>query len=378
MPRRPATHLDVILFHHLEWGPLDRYRGLEPWFDQWTASMLHLRAASTLRKPDIIYAKYNGGPLFSLGFSQEFNTPTASPDGSASEDTEVLDIPPIREMLPEDIVIHAEQDPSTIRSLKPLTLEQENKIYNWVMNPSKAKGIQEETIASFRGYQNFFLSRSKIRFLKPKGWINDKIINWRCKEYNYSSLPRFMEDFYCMEAGILEGTYVGMHPNLSKDGKHFDGDKAANRKSWLLPVCNRLHWYLYAFNLEKKDLLVLDSMYDHAFDELRKSLDKYVGKLIEDMLKIVIPTFDNKGLGFPSRYVKVPKQPNNDDCGIYVIKLLEEWKEDSELPAYNNIRRVVKDKEEIGIGYCLKQLQHKSSFIVAESFRYYTKAKQSK
>ncbi|MED6159819.1 hypothetical protein PIB30_045631 [Stylosanthes scabra] len=77
-------------------------------------------------------------------------------------------------------------------------------------------------------------------------------------------------------------------------------------------------------------------MYDHAFDELRKSLDKYVGKLIEDMLKIVIPTFDHKGLGFPSRYAKVPKQPNNDDCGIYVIKLLEEWKEDSELPAYNN------------------------------------------
>ncbi|MED6221655.1 hypothetical protein PIB30_056846 [Stylosanthes scabra] len=139
-----------------------------------------------------------------------------------------------------------------------------------------------------------------------------------------------------LDAYHKEGTYVGLHPNLGKDGKHFDGDKAANRKWWLLPVCNRLHWYLYAFNLEKKDLLVLDSMYDHAFDEFRKSLDKYVRKLMEDMLKIVIPTFDQKGLGFPSRYAKVPKQPNNDDCGIYVIKLLEEWKEDSELPAYNN------------------------------------------
>ncbi|MED6200994.1 hypothetical protein PIB30_090647 [Stylosanthes scabra] len=208
------------------------------------------RYFASKKKPDIIYAKYNDGPSFSLGFSQEFNTPRPSPDGSASEDTEVLDIPPIREMLPEDI----------------------------------------------------------------NTTITDK------------NLDAYHKD----------GTYVGMHPNLGKDGKHFDGDKAANRKWWLLPVCNRLHWYLYAFNLEKKDLLVLDSMYDHAFDELRKSLDKYVGKIIEDMLKIVIPTFDHKGLGFPSRYAKVPKQPNNDDCDIYVINLLEEWKEDSELPTYNN------------------------------------------
>ncbi|MED6196048.1 hypothetical protein PIB30_043641 [Stylosanthes scabra] len=133
-----------------------------------------------------------------------------------------------------------------------------------------------------------------------------------------------------------EGKYVGMHPNLSEDGKNFDRHKAANRKWWLIPVCNRLHWYLYAFNLDKRDLLVLDSMYDHPFDELRKLVDEYVGKLIEDMLKIVIPTFNHKGIGFPSRYAQVPKQPNNDDCGIYVIKFMEEWNEDSNLIAYTN------------------------------------------
>ncbi|MED6139329.1 hypothetical protein PIB30_082794 [Stylosanthes scabra] len=237
-------------------------------------------------------------PSFSLGFTPEFNTPIPSPDASNSEDTEeVLDIAPIRELLPG-------QDPSTIQSL---TLEQDNKIYNWVMNPSKGKGIQEEIIALFRGHQNFFISRSEIRFLKPKGWIDDKIINWRCKEYNNSSLPRFLEEFYCVEAGIM-----------------------------LLPLCNKSHWFVYAFNLEKKELLVLDSMYDHSFDDLRKSLDIYVGKLIKDMLKIVFPTFDYKGLGFPSRYANVPKQPNTNDCGIYVIKFLEEWTEASELHAYNN------------------------------------------
>ncbi|MED6206241.1 hypothetical protein PIB30_024833 [Stylosanthes scabra] len=54
------------------------------------------------------------------------------------------------------------------------------------------------------------------------------------------------------------------------------------------------------------------------------------------MLKIVIPTFDHKGFDFPSRYAKVLKQPNNDDCGIYVIKFMEEWTQDSILTAYSN------------------------------------------
>ncbi|MED6136917.1 hypothetical protein PIB30_060181 [Stylosanthes scabra] len=202
-----------------------------------------------MRKQNVIYAEYHDGPSFSLGFSQEFNTPTPSPDGSTSEDAEVLDIPPIREILPEDI-----------------------------------------------------------------------IINWKCKEYNYSSLPRFLEDFYCVEVRIMNttitdknldayhkgGTYVGMNPKLGEDGKHFDRDKAANRK-WIVInsayalLCEYCHddglfRASNAFNLEKKELLVLDSMHDHPLDELRRSLDKYVGRLIEDMLKIVIPTFDQKGL----------------------------------------------------------------------------------
>ncbi|MED6222321.1 hypothetical protein PIB30_063215 [Stylosanthes scabra] len=68
------------------------------------------------QKPDVRSAKYHDGPSFSLG--PDFNTPTPSPDGPTSKDAEVLDIPPIREILPENIVLNAEEDPCTIRSIK--------------------------------------------------------------------------------------------------------------------------------------------------------------------------------------------------------------------------------------------------------------------
>ncbi|MED6219511.1 hypothetical protein PIB30_036384, partial [Stylosanthes scabra] len=123
-------------------------------------------------KPDVRSAKYHDGPSFSLG--PDFNTPTPSPDGTTSKDAEVLDIPPIREILPENIVLNAEENPCTIR-LKPLTSEEEKKIYNLAMYGSKGNNLQEEKIAMWRGDVNFFLIRGELRFLRPKGWIDDKM-----------------------------------------------------------------------------------------------------------------------------------------------------------------------------------------------------------
>ncbi|MED6125260.1 hypothetical protein PIB30_066952, partial [Stylosanthes scabra] len=71
------------------------------------------------------------------------------------------------------------------------------------------------------------------------------------------------------------------------------------------------------------------------FDK-EKAVTRKWEKLVEDMLKIVIPTYHHTQIGFQCCYAKVPKQPNNDDCGICVIYLMESWTKDSILNDYNN------------------------------------------
>ncbi|MED6200304.1 hypothetical protein PIB30_083737 [Stylosanthes scabra] len=122
-----------------------------------------------------------------------------------------------------------------------------------------------------------------------------------------------------------------MSPNLGLDKENFDREKAATRQWWLIPICHRRHWYLYAFNLVKRELLVLDSLFDHPFDDKRKIVDLYVM-----ILKIVFPTYHHTEIGFQCSYAKVPKQPNNDDCGICMLKFMESWTEDSNLKEFNN------------------------------------------
>ncbi|MED6114641.1 hypothetical protein PIB30_082312 [Stylosanthes scabra] len=131
----------------------------------------------------------------------------------------------------------------------------------------------------------------EFRLLKPRKWINSSIINWKIKEFNNSNLPRFTNEFYCVESGILDtilidrnlvayetrGEYFGMNPNLGIDNENFDREKAATRQ-----------W----------------------------------GKIVEDILKIVFPTYHHTEIGFQCSYAKVPKQPNNDDCGICMLKFM--------------------------------------------------------
>ncbi|MED6212044.1 hypothetical protein PIB30_079396 [Stylosanthes scabra] len=227
---------------------------------------------------------------------------------------EILNIPPINEIIPAII----QED--------LLTANEKKKIYNWVMNASKDSGVQEEMIATFHGYRNIFLLRMEFRCLKPRKWINSPIINWKIKEMNNSDLPRFTKEFYCVVSGIL-GEYIGMNPNLGLDKENFDKEKTTTRQ--------------WAFNIVKKELLVLDSLFDHVFDDKRILVDIYVGKIVEDMLNIVIPTYHHTETWFQCCYTKVPKQPNNDDCGICMINLMESWTENSNLKEYNDVSQAI-------------------------------------
>ncbi|MED6116329.1 hypothetical protein PIB30_099298, partial [Stylosanthes scabra] len=263
---------------------------------------------------------------------------------------EILDIQSLNEIIPENIRFQQDGNPINIGPTRELTPIEQKKIYNWVIKSSKEDGVQQEMIATFQGCRNLFLLRMKFRLLKPRKWINFTIINWKIKEFNNSNLPRFTNQFYCVESGILDtilidrnlvayetrGEYFGMNPNLGNDKENFDREKAAIRQWWLIPICHRRHWYLYAFNLVKRELLVLDSLFDHPFDDKRKIVDLYVGKIVEDMVKIVFLEYHHTEIGFQCSYAKVPKQPNNDDCGICMLKFMESWTEDSNLKEFNN------------------------------------------
>ncbi|QHO06915.1 uncharacterized protein DS421_14g459030 [Arachis hypogaea] len=200
-----------------------------------------------------------------------------------------------------------------------------------------------ELLATYEGRPYLRLLRKDLCTLKARGWVNSNIIQWMCYAFNDAQSERFKRDFYCVCSGILEtvmqphnlesfhnglvAVYKGLGPNFGEDSRFFNKVDAAKIKWWFIPMCSRGHWWLYAIEVARKRIVVIDSLHDEAHDNERKKLDSYGGRLIEDMAKVAIPTYGRSPNGPMCVYAKVPMQPNGWDCGIYAIKFMETWNE---------------------------------------------------
>ncbi|QHO03163.1 uncharacterized protein DS421_13g430040 [Arachis hypogaea] len=261
-----------------------------------------------------------GRPSFSLGLTQFEKTPTPSPIHS----------------------IHP-----TLRNIK-LGETKEEQIRTWIVSSSLD---EDQDLAKYEGRDYMVLQRKDFWTLKPRSWVNSCVIQWMCYSLNDTESSIFKRDFYCVCPSILESVtrndslasfiddvkpiYAGLSPSFGKDTRFFDKVVAAKRNWWLFFYCWRGHWWVYAFEVNAKCIVILDSLHSSPEDDKRDKLDVYVGKLCEDMASTAIPAFVRTPYGPAHSYARVPKQPNNFDCGMCVIKLMESWTEDRELYEWN-------------------------------------------
>ncbi|KAL4381334.1 hypothetical protein AHAS_Ahas04G0123100 [Arachis hypogaea] len=72
---------------------------------------------------------------------------------------------------------------------------------------------------------------------------------------------------------------------------------------WFFPVCVDHHWWLYAFEIPKKRLWVLDIGFQ--------------GRIIEDIAKVSMPAYEHTKNDLTCFYPSILKQHNGCDCGVY-------------------------------------------------------------
>ncbi|MED6171896.1 hypothetical protein PIB30_045147 [Stylosanthes scabra] len=142
----------------------------------------------------------------------------------------------------------------------------------------------------------------------------EKVKNGRCTDMNVLETIINTKN---VGMYIRQHIEVGIGPHFGSNKRFFDKKEAAKKEWWFVPTCNRGHWYLYALYIPTKNLFFLDSMHNESFDDLRKIIDDYASKIIKEMPKIALQKCDLKGYGKSYQYVTVPKQPNNNDCGLF-------------------------------------------------------------
>ncbi|RYR26245.1 hypothetical protein Ahy_B02g060457 [Arachis hypogaea] len=231
----------------------------------------------------------------------------------------------------------------------------EEQIRTWIVSSSLD---EDQDLAKYEGRNYMVLQRKDFWTLKPRSWFNNCVIQSVCYSLNETDSSKFKRNFYCVCPGILVITffslqfgedfigiltilasfidgvrpiYDGLSPSFGEDTRFFDKAVTAKRNWWLFPYCWRGDWWVYAFEVNAKRIVILGSLHYAPEDDKRDKLDAYVGRLCEDMARIAIPGFVRTPYGPARSYARVPKQPNNFDCGMCVIKFIESWTEDREL-----------------------------------------------
>ncbi|RYQ81236.1 hypothetical protein Ahy_Scaffold1g107219 [Arachis hypogaea] len=188
-----------------------------------------------------------------------------------------------------------------------LTEVDKDKIYFWATDDRLNK---DETLCILKDIPRAMLVREDIMSMLPRHQINN------------------MGEMFSHWGHLIKRkkkSYVLLPDDFGKNGDSFFEQKEIPKHRWLLgPCCYDFHWWLYAYDIYEKRLFVLDSLYKEAKGD-RVQLDIYANKLIQQMVSIAVPNYELPKNDLIPIYLNLPRQSNNYDCGLFVIKWVEMW-----------------------------------------------------
>nr|XP_025692813.1 uncharacterized protein LOC112795070 [Arachis hypogaea] len=193
-----------------------------------------------------------------------------------------------------------------------LTELDKDKIYFWATDDRLNK---DETLCILKDIPRAMLVREDIMSMLPRHQINNMVLN-------------YMGEMFSHWGHLIKRkkkSYVLLPDDFGKNGDSFFEQKEIPKHRWLLvPCCYDFHWWLYAYDIYEKRLFVLDSLYKEAKGD-RVQLDIYASKLIQQMVSIAVPNYELPKNDLIPIYLNLPRQSNNYDCGLFVIKWVEMW-----------------------------------------------------
>lgn len=201
----------------------------------------------------------------------------------------------------------------------PLTKEEESLVDNVLYGNGHSKDI-----LVVHELSNIEITREKLWCLRPRGWLNDEVINLylellkkRAKEEptRFLKCHFFNTFFYKKLAGGKTGydyESVRRWTTLNKLGYALlDCDKI------FIPIHRDLHWCLAVINMKEKTYEYLDSFGVMDFDVLR-ILATYIMDEVKDKSNIELDVSSWQDVSVPLRM-----QHNGWDCGMFMLKFID-------------------------------------------------------
>ncbi|KAF6999452.1 hypothetical protein CFC21_015480 [Triticum aestivum] len=218
------------------------------------------------------------------------------------------------EEVPDDSL---EEDLSEL--FAPLTNEEESEVNNLLNGSAHSKKI-----IVLHKSSNIEITKEKLWCLRPRGWLNDEVINLYLellKERAEREPQRFLKChffntfFYkklaCGKTGYdYQSVRRWTNPNKL-------GYRLADCEKIFIPVHRDVHWCLAIIDMKEETFHYLDSLGGKDSGVLR-ILARYIMDELKDKNNIEIDTSSWREVS-----VHIPLQHNGWDCGMFMLKFID-------------------------------------------------------
>ncbi|MED6219781.1 hypothetical protein PIB30_038900 [Stylosanthes scabra] len=216
--------------------------------------------------------------------------------------------------------------------------------YKWATKPEGNNEYQH--LFRFKNGKQFEAMRYHFTSMVEGAEMDLAIVQIMCILYNRENNEKFKYTTYCVPPlflhNILEkygpdyiDTKTGLPykietmPNLDALD-YIDENKIKSSPFLFAPILYSHHWWLYVLDVTNKKFYVLDSKNSEPRRGDRNKLNRFASNVLDHMrvragAETMFPRMTKNMVThslFP-KYIRVPKQPNAFDCGVYVLKYMD-------------------------------------------------------
>ncbi|XP_048544892.1 uncharacterized protein LOC125523872 [Triticum urartu] len=181
---------------------------------------------------------------------------------------------------------------------------------------------------------------------KPSGWVESYVINAYCRKLFRDNHPRTSQRHYFFHTAaeyFLEKwrTEVGRLSFKDKVLRSFHGAGKARRlelsNELFFPTLHEDHWFVFLVDLKARQFIFLDSKYAEN--------SEYHTNIKNMMITNFIKAWRDANLRnmrfnqYQTAYPVLPKQVGSDDCGIFTINKMQNYR------ARNPLQTVFQSKD---------------------------------
>ncbi|XP_034681056.1 sentrin-specific protease 5-like [Vitis riparia] len=173
------------------------------------------------------------------------------------------------------------------------------------------------------------LSRGNLTSFQGDSWIGNHVVDAYCRVLQFDDASRtklYLWPYIAEMVMRSNGKHLMREGVIGRYERYlFPIDVSyQNVNEVYLPVLLKNHWSLYVYDIHNKRIQLLDSRPGRrrsSMNGIQQNLAKVVLWLVAYKKQMVDVDFKMFRFVMPD----VPSQPNDNDCGVFVMKFMENW-----------------------------------------------------